>query len=326
MIWVDKQKESLKTQFISQLSQFLWHLMASYSHVDSVAVHSNCFFVIWVTLRRKSPAYCSCCNAKLYFFEVFQSEAFQNNFHDYLIKHVKETIFMKILKQVRTNVNYTAYVSDCITDICNTHTITFGYKRYFLSHFNLKLHLASECFSLFTLSIRTRVMMVDIGTGVAPVNIAFPSSRNAALIERKKLHFTILSIKLHHCTLSEIKTRVLTLSDVLACVSIHCADQKQHSNQDFLTKCSDNTLQICGDTANEYPQAYNTGVGVKSHGVCSLHQCKCAGYTMFLKTTLLFNSFFSKIKSIFFHSIRSEQYPQAQQGVTDSSCGFSFYG
>ena len=76
-------------------------------------------------------------------------------------------------------------------------------------------------------------MIVNIGTRVAPVNIAFSSSRNAALIERKMLQYTIISIKLHHCTLSEIKTQIFTLSDVLACVSIHCADQKQHSNSDF---------------------------------------------------------------------------------------------
>ena len=47
-------------------------------------------------------------------------------------------------------------------------------------------------------------MMVNIGTKIAPVNIAFSSSRNAALIERKVLHYTTLSIKLHHGTLSEL--------------------------------------------------------------------------------------------------------------------------
>ena len=80
-------------------------------------------------------------------------------------------------------------------------------------------------------------MMVNIGTGVAPVNIVFSSSRSVALFERKKLQNTI-SVKLHHCTLSELKTQVFTLSDVLVCVSIHCADQKQHSNQDFLQNLS----------------------------------------------------------------------------------------
>ena len=53
------------------------------------------------------------------------------------------------------------------------------------------------------------MMMVIIGTGVAPVNIAFSSSRNAALIERKMLHYTTLSIKHHHCTLSEKKPKFL---------------------------------------------------------------------------------------------------------------------
>ena len=115
--------------------------------------------------------------------------------------------------------------------------------------------------------------MVNIGTGVAPVNIAFSSSRNAALLERKKLKYTTLSKKLHHCTLSEIKTQIFTMSDVLACVSVHCADQRQHSISDFLTKSIDNTLQTCVDIANEYLQAYNMGGCVKNYlffGVCMI--------------------------------------------------------
>ena len=107
-------------------------------------------------------------------------------------------------------------------------------------------------------------MMVNNGTKIAPVNTAFASSRNAALIKRKMLHYTTLPIKFHHCTLSELKTQVFTLSDVLACVSIPCADQKQHSNPDFLTKSFDDTLHTCVDMANEYLQACNTGAGVKS--------------------------------------------------------------
>ena len=114
-------------------------------------------------------------------------------------------------------------------------------------------------------------MIVNMRTAVATVNIAFCSSKNAALIERKMLQYTTLSIKLHHCTLSEIKNQVFTLSDVLACVSIHCTDEKQHSNGDFLTKFIKNTLQTCVDIANEYVHAYNTGV--KSHVFCRLHQC-----------------------------------------------------
>ena len=50
--------------------------------------------------------------------------------------------------------------------------------------------------------------MVNIGIRDAPVNIDFFSSRNAALIERKKLQYTTLSIKFHPFTSSETKTQV----------------------------------------------------------------------------------------------------------------------
>ena len=130
-------------------------------------------------------------------------------------------------------------------------------------------------------------MIVNMGTGVASVNIAFCSSRIAALIERKLLKNATLSIKLNYCKLSEMETQVFRLSNVLACVSLHCADQKQHSNRDFLTKSFENTLLTCVDIANEYLHAYNTSV--KSHVYCSLHQCKCAGYTTFLIKFVLSN-------------------------------------
>ena len=71
-------------------------------------------------------------------------------------------------------------------------------------------------------------MIVNIGTGVAPVNIAFSSSRSLALIEREVLQNTTFSTKLHHCRLREIKTQIFTQSNVLACVAVPCADQKQH--------------------------------------------------------------------------------------------------
>ena len=98
-------------------------------------------------------------------------------------------------------------------------------------------------------------MMVNSGTGAAPVNIAFSSSRNAALIERKMMQNTTLSIKHHHYTLSETRTHIFTVSDVLACVSVHCADQRQHSIPDFLKKSSDYTQQTCVAVANKYLQA-----------------------------------------------------------------------
>ena len=58
------------------------------------------------------------------------------------------------------------------------------------------------------------------------------------------------------------------MSDVLACVSVHCVDQKQHSNPEFLTKSVNSTLQTCVDVvdvANEYLQAYKTGADLKNH-------------------------------------------------------------
>ena len=130
------------------------------------------------------------------------------------------------------------------------------------------------------------MMTVNIGTRVAPVNIAFSSSRNAALIERRMLQYTILPIKLHHCTLSEIETQNFTMSDVLACVS---ADQRPHSISDFLTKSIANTLQTCVDIANEYLQAYNIGGCLKNHLFWSLHEFKRKVYTKFLLTIVLSN-------------------------------------
>ena len=132
-------------------------------------------------------------------------------------------------------------------------------------------------------------MIVNIGTGVATVYIASSSSRNATLIERKLLRYKNLSLKLRLFTLNGVKTHVSTSTDVLACLSIHCADKKQQSNPDFLAKSLNNMLQTCVDIANEYLQAHNTGVSVKNHPFCSLHQCKCAGYTMLLFAFILSN-------------------------------------
>ena len=85
--------------------------------------------------------------------------------------------------------------------------------------------------------------MANIGTRVATVNIALSTSTNAALIERNMLQYTILSTKLHHRILNEPKLNVFTLSDVLSCLSIHCADRKWHPKSDFLTTFDSNTLQ-----------------------------------------------------------------------------------
>ena len=131
--------------------------------------------------------------------------------------------------------------------------------------------------------------MVNMRTASATVYIAFSSSRSVALNERNMLQNKTLTIKFYHCTMSEIQTQVFALSDVLALVSIHCADQKQHSICDFLTKALDITLQLCVDTANEYLQAYNLGGCVKNHLFWSLHEFKRAVYTTFLLTIVFSN-------------------------------------
>ena len=107
--------------------------------------------------------------------------------------------------------------------------------------------------------------MAIIRTAVAPVNSAFSSSRSVALFESKMLQNTTIYINLHHYTLSKTKTQVFTLSEVLACVSVHCANQRQHSIADFLFKYFVNTLRTRVDVANEYLQMYNTGADVKNH-------------------------------------------------------------
>ena len=117
-----------------------------------------------------------------YVFVVFQWEANKNNSHDYWSNILKKTIDMKIFMQFRTNVNNMAYISDSLIEICNTHTITFGYQTHFFSQFTFELHLAWNVFDCLLWVWGPGVMMVNIATIVAPVNIAFSSSKNAALI------------------------------------------------------------------------------------------------------------------------------------------------
>ena len=150
------------------------------------------------------------------------------------MRHVKKTIVMKTLMHFITNINYMAYVSDCLSEICNTRTITFGYKTHFLSQLTFKLRLAWNAFDCLQRVKGSGLMLIKIGTRVAPVNIAFSSSRFPTLIERKTLQWTTSSKKLPYCTLNEIKTQIFASSDFPACVSIPCVAQKQQSNPDFL--------------------------------------------------------------------------------------------
>ena len=103
-ICVDKPKESLKTQFICQLSLIF---VVSYSHADSVAVRSNHFLLVeWLFEAKVLPTGHAVAQNSV--FVVSQPKTTKNNSHHFLIKHVKETIVMKILQQFRSNVNYMA--------------------------------------------------------------------------------------------------------------------------------------------------------------------------------------------------------------------------
>ena len=77
-------------------------------------------------------------------------------------------------------------------------------------------------------------MMINIGTTGAAVKILFSTSRIAALTESKMLQYTTLSIKFHHCTLSDLRSHVFTLSNVFACLSMKGADQKPKPKPGFL--------------------------------------------------------------------------------------------
>ena len=110
---------------------------------------------------------------------------------------------MKIFRQFRTNVNYMANISDCLIEICNTDTITCCYQTHHLSQFTFKFHLARNAFDCLLRTQGPGVRMVNIGTRIVPMIIAFSSSSNAALNEQKVLQYTTLSTKLQHCTLSK---------------------------------------------------------------------------------------------------------------------------
>ena len=107
--------------------------------------------------------------------------------------------------------------------------------------------------------------MVNIGTRIAPVNIAFSFSRNAALIECKVLQITTLFIKLHHCTLSEVKTpKLQNVGHPCLCLNT-LRGSESTLKPGLLTESINNPLQTFVDLANEYLQTYNTGAGVKKH-------------------------------------------------------------
>ena len=62
----------------------------------------------------------------------------------------------KSSSNLEKNVNYLAYMSECMIDICNTCTKTFGYQRHFFSHFCLQITFSLKFLWLSTASVRTR--------------------------------------------------------------------------------------------------------------------------------------------------------------------------
>ena len=196
--------------------------------------------------------------------------------------------------QIGTNVNYMAYISDCLIEICNTHTITFVYQTHFFSQFGFKLQLARNAFDCLLWVYGTGVMMVNIGTRVAPVNIAFSQSRNAAFFERKVLQYTTLSIKLHHWTFSEKKLKLLHCQALLLSSQYIAWIRNNTQTRTSFTKYFHNTLQTCINKANEDLQAYKIVAAVQTHVIprhvfpC-LHRCKRTGYTVFLIKFVLSN-------------------------------------
>ena len=123
LICVNKLKESLKTLFICQFSQICCGIL-QLCRLCCCALKP---FLLVEWLFGAKVLLNGYAVTQNYVFVVFQSEATKNKSHDLLIKHIKETLVMKIFMQIRTNVNYVACISDCLIEICNTHTITFGY-------------------------------------------------------------------------------------------------------------------------------------------------------------------------------------------------------
>ena len=142
MIYVDKPKKAWKHSLSVIFDKFV---VVSYSHADSVAARSKHFLLLeWLLDANVLPNGHAVTQNSV--FVVSQSEATRNKSHDKLIRHVKETIVMKSRMQFRTNVNYMVYRSDCLIDICNTHTTGFGYPTHFSSQFSFRLHLALNAF------------------------------------------------------------------------------------------------------------------------------------------------------------------------------------
>ena len=233
-IWVDKREESMKHSLFVNFHKFV---VGSQGPADSLPVLSN--HLLWVEWYSSTQKYCLVVLLQrktvfLYFFNQKKLKTVPTiNWSD-ILRRQFQWKSSSISRKTSTTRNI---ISDCVIDICNTHTCnsTFRCQRHFSSHFTFKFKLAWNVFVYLLQVNGPGVMMVNIGTRVAMVKIVFTTSRNAALIESKMLQYPTLSTKIHHCTLRELETQVFTISNVLPCLSVPCADQQQHSNPDFTT-------------------------------------------------------------------------------------------
>ena len=137
-------------------------------------------------------------------------------------------------------------------------------------------------------------MIVNMRTAVATVNIAFSSSRNAALIERKMLQVHNIIYETPSLYIERTKNPIFFHYQTALLVSQYIARIRNNiqTRTFFWKKSVINTLQTWVDMANEYMQAHNIGAGVKKHLSCRVHYCKCAGYTMLCLHLFSLTNFF----------------------------------
>ena len=92
--------------------------------------------------------------------------------------------------------------------------------------------------------------------------------KKCGLSEPKMLQCTTLSIKLHHCTLSKLKTQIVR--DFRTSLNA-LRGQKSALKLYISTETYSNTLQTCINIAFEYLQAWSIHANVLNRHCCSPH-------------------------------------------------------
>ena len=256
--------------------------MVSYSHADSIAVRSIHFLlVVWLfdaKLLLNGHAV-----TQNFVFVVFQQEA--TNWSDTLKDNSHRNFFCN--SEQRSALCHkcpTAWLI-YVTLIQSILVIKPIFPHILPSSYN-----NVKCLWLFTVSIRARSDDGKHRNKSCTDEHCLFSFKKCGFNWTQNVAIHSIIYKTPSLYIEWNKTQTFTISDVLACVSVHCADQRQHSTPDFLTKSIDNTLQTCVDIANEYLQAYNMGRCVKkNHLFWSLHDFKRAVYTRILLTIVLSN-------------------------------------